>query len=116
MQYCPTEKMWCDVLNKPKQGSPFLEDRSMLMNVPVKYDDEEERKITHKDLLPQPEDDYNLAFPELKQPEKASRSVLGDIGNKKRDRAPGTKRSKDGGKTVSWSELVRGGEQKMVRL
>ena len=116
MQYCPTEKMWCNVLNKPKQGSPFLEDRSMLMNVPVKYDDEEERKITHKDLLPQPEDDYNLAFPELKQPEKASRSVLGDIGNKKRDRAPGTERSKDGGKTVSWSELVRGGEQKMVRL
>ena len=81
----------------------------------MRQTNEEERKITHKDLLPQPEDDYNLAFPELKQPSKASRSVLGDIGNKKRDRAPGTKRSKDGGKTVSWSELVRGGEQNRVR-
>ena len=115
MQYCPTEKMWSDVLNKPKQGSPFCEDRSMLMNVPVKYDVEEERKITHVDLLPKPEDDYNLAFPELGQPSKASRSVLGDIGNKKRDLNPGTKRAQDGGKSVSWSELVQGGEQKTIR-
>ena len=87
----------------------------MLMNVPVKYDDEEERKITHKDLLPQPEGDYNLAFPELKQPKKASRSVLGDISNKKRDLTPGTKRDQDGGKSVSWSEVTRGGEQNRVR-
>ena len=87
----------------------------MLMNVPVKYDDEEERKITHVDLLPKPEDDYNLAFPELGQPSKASRSVLGDIGNKKRDLNPGTKRTQDGGKAVSWSEATRGGEQNRVR-
>ena len=107
--------MWSDVFDKPKQGSPFCEDMSMLMNVHVKYNDEEERKITHKDLLPQPEDEYNLAFPELKQPSKASRSVLGDIGNKKRDLASGTKRTQDGGKSVSWSELVRGGEQKAIR-
>ena len=52
----------------------------------------------------------------LKNLETDSNRLLSDIGNKKRDRAPGTERSKDGGKTVSWSELVRGGEQKMVRL
>ena len=107
--------MWSDVLNKPKQGSPFCEDRSMLMNVHVKYNDEEERKITHKDLLPQPEDEYNLAFPGLSQPSKASRSVLGNIGNKKQDLAPGTKRTQDGGKPVSCSELAQGGEQKTIR-
>ena len=41
--------------------------------------------------------------------------LFGDIGNKKRDLASGTKRSQDGGKSVSWSELVRGGEQKGIR-
>ena len=52
IQYCPTEMMWADVLNKPKQGKGFRLDRSHLMNVPVDYDDEVERKATHPGLLP----------------------------------------------------------------
>ena len=52
VEYCPTEMMWADVLNKPKQGKGFRLDRSHLMNVPVDYDDEVERKATHPDLLP----------------------------------------------------------------
>jgi hypothetical protein len=53
LQYCPTQQMWSDVLNKPKQGNPYRVDRSHLMNVPVDYDDEQERKRTHPALLPQ---------------------------------------------------------------
>ena len=115
VQYCPTEKMWSDVLNKPKQGTPFRTDRAVLMNVPVDYNDEEEQKVTHADLLPQPQDDVDLAIPELNQPDKASRSVLGDIGNTKRDSGPGTSRTGNGGKSVSWAELVRGRGQAVKR-
>jgi hypothetical protein len=43
--------MWSDVLTKPKQGKGFRMDRSMLMNVPEVYNDEEERKKTHPKLL-----------------------------------------------------------------
>ena len=39
VEYCPTEKIWHDILNKPKQGASFRLDRSHLMNVPVKYDE-----------------------------------------------------------------------------
>ena len=44
--------MWADVLNKPKQGKGFRMDHSHLMNVPVDYDKEVERKNTHPRLLP----------------------------------------------------------------
>ena len=70
-------------------------------------DDEKEMKITHRGLLFQPKDEYDMVFPELNQPSKASRSVLGDIGNEKR--------SQTDGKSVSWLELVRGNEQKSIR-
>ena len=52
VQHCPTEMMWADILNKPKQGAAFRLDRSHLQNVPVAYDDEVERKSTHPSLLP----------------------------------------------------------------
>jgi hypothetical protein len=51
IQHQPTDKMWSDVLTKPKQGKGFRLDRSMLMNVPEVYDDEEERKKTHPKLI-----------------------------------------------------------------
>ena len=51
IEYCPTEMMWSDVLNKPKQGSPFRKDRSLLMNVPIDYCDIKERAQTHPALL-----------------------------------------------------------------
>ena len=37
---CHTEKMWVGMLTKPKQGTPFRRDRSMLMNVDIDYNDE----------------------------------------------------------------------------
>jgi hypothetical protein len=51
IQHQPTDKMWSDVLTKPKQGKGFRLDRSMLMNVPEVYNDEEERKKTHPKLI-----------------------------------------------------------------
>ena len=47
-----TDKMWIDCHTKPKQGRPWRIDRSMLMNIPEDYDDEEERTRTHPKLLP----------------------------------------------------------------
>ena len=52
VRHCPTEKMWSDILNKPKTGAAFRKDRAMLMNVPVEYDDHVEFCATHPDLLP----------------------------------------------------------------
>ena len=49
--------MWCDILNKPKQGVSYRLDRSHLMNVPVEYDDDVERKLTHPALLDKGDDD-----------------------------------------------------------
>ena len=46
IQHCPTEMMWADVLNKPKQGKSFREFRGELMNVPLDYDDGLEREAT----------------------------------------------------------------------
>ena len=36
----PTKEMWIDVNTKPKQGTPFRIDRSLLMNCPVNVPDE----------------------------------------------------------------------------
>ena len=44
LDYYPTELMWIDMHIKPKQGTPFRLNQSMLMNVTVKYYDEYERK------------------------------------------------------------------------
>eukprot|EP00804_Cyclotella_cryptica_P021177 CCRYP_001489-RB/>CCRYP_001489-RB protein AED:0.45 eAED:0.38 QI:0/-1/0/1/-1/0/1/0/491 len=52
VQHMPTEKMWSDILTKPKQGKAFREMRGMLMNVPEEYDDEVERRNTSSYLLP----------------------------------------------------------------
>ena len=49
---CHTEKMWVGMLTKPKQGTQFRRDQSMLMNGETNYDDELERKNTDPHLLP----------------------------------------------------------------
>ena len=36
----PTKEMWIDVNTKPKKGTPFRVDRSLLMNCPVNVPDE----------------------------------------------------------------------------
>ena len=44
IEYEPTEKMYSDVLTKPKQGKAFHRDRAMLMKCADDYDDIEEQK------------------------------------------------------------------------
>ena len=51
VQYFPTEHIWTDILKNPDQGMNFCKDRAALMNVPVNYNDEFERKKTHLLLL-----------------------------------------------------------------
>ena len=81
IRYCPTEKMWSNVLNKPKQGAPFRKDRAMLMGIPVEYDDHVEYRRTQQELLPK-EDKENLdGLRPSKKPMTSSRSVLGQVGN-----------------------------------
>ena len=55
IDWTPTDKMWSDVLTKPKQGKGFRQDRSMLMNCEEDYDDERERLRTNKAVLPREE-------------------------------------------------------------
>ena len=43
--------MWCDIINRPKQGPPYRLDQIHLTNVPVDYGDEVEWKATHPALL-----------------------------------------------------------------
>jgi hypothetical protein len=82
--HCPTERMWADVLNKPKQGASFRKDRAALMNVPVDYDDNVERARTPTKLLEfekrEPEPERPQASP-MKTGTKSRlhrRSVLGE--------------------------------------
>ena len=52
VRYCSTEKIWSDVLNKPKQGTYFRLNHSNLQNVPVEYDNVVNRKWTYPLILP----------------------------------------------------------------
>ena len=103
LRHCPTEVMWSDVLNKPKQGAGFKKDRAVLMNVPVEYDDDVELSRTHIDLLPKLEQVQPVME---KTPMTDCRSVLGDIGN--RDVSSG---ATPGGENVgvTWADKVRWG-------
>ena len=40
LQYCPTETMWADVLNKPLRGAKYRLMRAFLMNCPIDYHEE----------------------------------------------------------------------------
>ena len=55
MKYCPTEEMWADVMTKPLQGAHVRQMRSVLMNVPVDYNDDKEQERMLLDLLPREE-------------------------------------------------------------
>ena len=76
VQYCPTEKMWTNVLNKPEQGAKFRLDRAELMNVPVDYDDDVERRWTHPKLLSR-DDQVDMVKAQAKGRGIHHRSVLG---------------------------------------
>ena len=51
MEYCPTNKIWCDILNKPNQGALYRLDHIHFMNFTVEYDAGVERKATCPTLL-----------------------------------------------------------------
>ena len=42
VQYCPTTKMWANLINKPNQGEAFRKDRAIIMNYSQKYDNKVE--------------------------------------------------------------------------
>ncbi len=87
IKWAPTDKMWSDVLTKPKQGKGFRQDRSVLMNCDEDYNDEEERLRTNKAVLPKQEGpvdaDTVAGVVPLKQqgssPLLLRRSVLGKV-------------------------------------
>ena len=76
IEHCPTDKIWADVLNKPKVGRPFRLDRSYLMNLAVDCDKDLEILQTHPDLLPKAE--QFLANSRRKSASVNHMSVLGD--------------------------------------
>jgi hypothetical protein len=51
IRYCPTKKMWSNVLNKLKQGALFRKDRAMLMGVPEEYGDNVKYRRTQQELI-----------------------------------------------------------------
>ena len=57
-----TDKMWSDILNKPKQGKAFRVFRSHVMNCSEDYDDDVERIKTHPLLLPAEDTGTNLSM------------------------------------------------------
>ncbi len=106
IRYCPTKQMWSDILNKPKQGAPFIKDRAMLMNVPINYDDRVEYLKTNPGLLPKDKLE-DLGALGISGSHAPSRSVLGDIINRNK---PGILRNKATlvvpGNNEIWSEVV----------
>ncbi len=106
IRYCPTEQMWSDVLNKPKQEAPFRKDRAMLMNVPIDYDDRVEFLKTNPSLLPKDKLE-DLGALGISGSHALSRSVLGDIINRNKPVILRNKATLEvPGNNVSWSEVV----------
>jgi hypothetical protein len=44
VRFCPTNKMWADVLTKPLQGQKFRDMWAFLQNCPQDYDDDNKLK------------------------------------------------------------------------
>jgi hypothetical protein len=90
IQHRGTKEMWSDVLTKPKQGLGMRQDRAELMNCPVDYDDEVERRNTHPKLLAKLEgavDSEQVSKPtndESQRPIIGRRSVLVDVHKSKK--------------------------------
>ena len=87
IEYVPTDKMWSDINTKPKQGKSFRDFRAQLMNIDPVYDDDKERLLTHKNLLPNPAltqqtakhiDTLKTSLIGVSKPHHQRRSVLGD--------------------------------------
>ena len=108
IRYCPTKKMWSNVLNKPKQGAPFRKDPAMMMDVPVEYDNNVKYFRTHPNLLP-PEDKENLELDgSYKIPLSSSRSVLKNVRNQDKLLGVPVKNihARKSVNKVNWSDMV----------
>ena len=62
--------MWADYYSKPLQGSKFCAMRSKIMNCPVEYDNDVERRLTHHLLLPKYKSDKGVVSLEKNTMEK----------------------------------------------
>ena len=65
LEYCPSEVMRINTHTKPKQGTPFRLNRSLLMNILVEYADEYRRKKTNPLLLPTAEEPQFISYIDL---------------------------------------------------
>ena len=90
LEYCPLEPLWIDMYTRPKQGTPFCLNLSMVVHIPGGYDDEYERKNTNPLLLPKTEEPHFIPYIDLyigarysimKRPLDHRRSVLEDNTN-----------------------------------
>jgi len=96
IQHEPTNKMWSDVLTKPKQGRLFYIMRAELMNCPVDYNDASKAALNHPKLLPREDEgvttstldkavlkkavfDSYMSISKQSSPVKHQRSVFGDL-------------------------------------
>ena len=93
--------MWSDILNKPKNGTPFRKDHARLMNVPLGYNNNVERQNTHHDLLPK---DESLETAGIKRSRVPSRSVLDNTTNRGILRK--YKKPENGRNVVTWFEMT----------
>ena len=89
MEYCPTKKMGCDILNKPNQGAPYRMECSHLMNFPVDYNNKVEPKATHPAVLDTKQDNMIEVLPRncnipKDNPSPVHKSVLGGVLKKLR--------------------------------
>ena len=95
LQHMGTDKMWSDILNKPKQGKVFHEFGGHLMNVAKDYDDDVEHRNTHPLLLPAEENTSSSVSETLKHivrptPVQDSKTML-VVALKQQDIVPRTK-------------------------
>ena len=65
MEDCPTNKIWCDILNNPNQGALYSLDHINFMNFTVYYGDRNERKATCPTLLDTNQDNKIKVLPAI---------------------------------------------------
>ena len=76
MDYCTTEKIWYDIIDKPKQGASYLLNLRHLTNVPVDNDSKVEQNATHPALLGIKQDDMVEVPPQNRNIPKADPSPV----------------------------------------
>ncbi len=91
--------MWSNILNEPKNVTPFRKDQAKLMNVAVGYENDKEMQNNYPDLLPK---DDSLKSAGIKRSRVPSRSMLGKLCNIVLHGICRTRESKIRGNKVMW--------------